>query len=170
MTRTMFALLVTAAAAAGCDSAPTTPQQVSPGPALAREGSPVNENSRSDFAREIMNPCPPVPELVAVKGWVQYNSHFKFSEDANTSRLKWLTNASGIGLVTGARYKLHEIINLEGRFTYVDNVWVTERSSRLHLISQTGLGNFFATMRWNVRCTEEGCKDEIISFETDCRG
>ena len=43
-------------------------------------------------------------------------------------------------------------------------------ASRLHLISQNSLDNFFLTVRLKQVCTPDGCTVEVVSMETDCRG
>ena len=116
------------------------------------------------------NPCPPVPEPVAIEGYLHYNAHFRFFEGGNSPELKSNTHGSGVGLVTGVKYQFHELGTVRGTYTYESGRLETERWIRSHLISQTGLGNFFMTTRVRQVCTPEGCQEEIVSIDTDCRG
>jgi hypothetical protein len=118
-----------------------------------------------------MNPCPPVPEPVAVEGYSHYNTHFKFYDGGNTSRLMSNVHGSGLGTVTGVKYQFHELFTLHGDYTYVDSRWETVQSTRFHVVSATDLGNFFSTVKMKVVCTpENGCQGEVISIDTDCHG
>ena len=175
MHRSVLSLAAAALVFAGCDSPPSAPQPASLAPSFARggepkDGRPDHENFRAPFARTVANPCPPVPEPVAVEGYFTFNSHFKFFEGGNSSRIKTNSHGSGIGAVTGVRYQFHELWTLHGRYTYEDSRFATEQTTRFHVISQTDLGNFFATMKTRVTCTPDGCQTEVVSVETDCRG
>jgi hypothetical protein len=171
MYRSIFVLAAAGLVAAACEPGPSAPNELTPvTPSFAKEGQPAHGNYRQHFARTVDNPCPPVPEPVAVEGYLHYNSHFKFFEGGNDSRIKTNSEASGVGLVTGVKYQFHELFTLEGRYTYANSRWETGRMTRFHVISQTGLGNFYSTVKWNVVCTPEGCTDTITDVETDCRG
>lgn len=170
MHRSVLTLAATALIVVGCDSSPFAPEQPTAGPSLARDGRPDHENVRAPFAQTVANPCPPVPEPVAVEGYSHYNAQLKFFEGGNEARLKGSVHASGIGAVTGVGYQFHELFTLHGIYTYANSRWETERSTRFHVISQTGLGNFFSTVKENVVCTPEGCQGEVVSIDTDCRG
>jgi hypothetical protein len=118
----------------------------------------------------VSNPCPPVPEAVAVEGFTQFTSHFKFFDGGNESRHHIMSQASGIGAVTGARYTFHELFRQDGIYHYSDGVYDTVQEIRWHVISQSNGGNFFATTRQKMICDANACRVEPISIETDCRG
>ena len=158
--------------AAACDSPVAAPEAAAPNFARGtpKEGQPDHENIRTPFSRVVMNPCPNVPEPVAVEGYTHYNAHFKFFDGGNSSRLKSNSHGSGIGLVTGMQYQFHELHTTYGRYTYADSRWQTEQTIRFHVISQTNLDNFFSSLKMRVTYATTGITTEIISFETDCRG
>ena len=81
-----------------------------------------------------------------------------------------MSTAQGFGVVTGVRYKFHEMFRQEGIFHDNDQVFHYEQTIRWHVISATGLGNFFATTKNKGICDAAGCRVEVISVETDCRG
>lgn len=175
MHRTAFPLALAALIVLACEPSPTAPDQVSTTPSFARggepsDGRPDHENRRDPFARTVANPCPPVPEPVAVEGYLHTNTHFKFFDGGNTSRLMWNIHASGIGLVTGVKYQYHELWTLRGTYTYADSRWETDQTTRFHVISQTGLGNFFSTVRMKIVYTPTSISTEVVSMDTDCRG
>ena len=175
MHRSILCLAAAALVASACDSSPSAPEPASTTPSFARGGNPPDErpdheHRRDPFTRTVTNPCPPVPEAVAVEGYTVYNAHFKFFEGGNNSRLMANSQASGIGLVTGVKYQFHELWTLHGHYTYVDTRWETEQTTRYHVISQTGLGNFFSTLKMRIVYTATGVSTEVVSMETDCRG
>jgi hypothetical protein len=118
-----------------------------------------------------MNPCPPVPEPVFVEGFTQYNAHFKFVEGGNESRLMRHTHASGVGLVTGAKYQFLEMWKEDGSYNIAADRLEAVQTTRYHVISEGSLGNFFMTMKQKV-VYQDGrlVSAEVISAETDCRG
>ncbi len=173
-----FALLVAAVAIAACDNTPSAPAAAPAAPSFAREpgesrgpeGTPDGEHQRTPFARVVNNPCPPVPEAVAVEGFTQFSSHFKFYDGGNTSRHHIVSQAKGVGAVTGAKYTFHELVRQTGDYPYATQIYDTDLTIRWHVISQGNLGNFFATTHQRVVCSATGCRVEPISFETDCKG
>ena len=165
-----FVFGAAALVAVACDSNPAALSGPDDGPMLQRDGRPAHQNTRSPFARTVANPCPPVPEPVAVEGYTHYNAHFKFFDGGNQARLMSNTHASGVGAVTGVLYQFHELWTLRGKYTYVNNRWETEQTTRFHVISQTDLGNFFSTLKTKIIYTPTSIETEVVSFETDCRG
>jgi hypothetical protein len=163
-------LALAALFAAACDAPPSAPESSATSPSFAKEGTPDHQNTRAPFSRTVMNPCPPVPEPVAVEGYGHYNAHFKFFEGGNNARLKGHSHASGVGAISGQKYQFHEMATLLGHYTYVDSRWETMQTTRFHVISQTGLDNFFSTMKMRIIYTPQGSSAEVISLETDCRG
>ena len=152
---------------AGCDAAPESALA----PSLDRkERVPNQEHVRTPVSRTVSNPCPPVPEMVQVEGWQDFHSHFKHFEGGNTSRHDIKTQASGVGLTTGLSYTFHELWHQDAEYDIDSQHYEGDQVTRWHVISQTGLGNFFATSRQHFVCDGSVCRTELISIETDCRG
>ena len=171
MHRSVLSLAAAALIVAGCDAAPSAPEQGTTTPLFAKEGQPAHEHYRVAFARTVSNPCPPIPEPVAVEGYMVYNSHFKFFEGGNSFRIMSNSQGQGVGLVTGVKYQFHELSKPRGSYTYASSRLESDQYTRFHVISATGLGNFFSTVRAKQTCTPEGgCQTVIVSMETDCRG
>ena len=170
MHRPVVALLAVALLMSACDSNPAAPETAALEPSLARDGTPDHEHFRVPFAQTVVNSCPLVPDPVAVEGFLVYNSHFKFFEGGNQNRLKSTIHGTGVGAVTGAKYQFHQLYTIYGHYTYANSRLEADHHSRLHLISQNSLDNFFLTVRLKQVCTPDGCTVEVVSMETDCRG
>ena len=170
MHRSVLMLAAIAIVMAGCDSTPSAPALSSDQALLEKDGKPAHQNTRTPFTRTVMNPCPPVPEPVLVEGYSHYNAHFKFFEGGNQPRLKTNNHASGVGLVTGLKYQFHELYRVDGTYTYANATLTTDQTHRYHVISQTAHDNFFSTVKTKVVCDAAGCRAEVVSMETDCRG
>ena len=170
MHRSAFALLAAAAIIAGCDTPPSAPPEAPAAPSLKQDGRPDHENTTTPFSRTVTNPCGQTPEPIPVEGLAHYNAHFKFFEGGNQARLKSTIHASGVGAVTGLKYQFHELWTLYGRYTYVNSRWETEQTTRFHVISQTNVDNFFATIRTKVVYTLTSIEVQSLTIETDCRG
>ena len=170
MHRSAYMIVACLALVAACDSDPVAPSLASAPPALKQDGRPAHENTRTPFTRTVMNPCVPAPEPVLVEGYTHYNAHFKFFPGGNNARLMSNSHGSGIGVATGLKYQFHELFTLRGHYTYVDSRWETEQTTRFHVISQTGLDNFFSTLKTRITYTTTSIDVEVISMESDCRG
>ena len=172
MHRSAYAIVACLALVAACDSQPLAPPSLE-APALAskdKDERPAHGNTRSPFSRVVANSCGPTPELVAVEGYAHHNAHFKFFDGGNQARLMTNSHASGIGLVSGLQYQFHELHTLRGRYTYADARWETEQTTRFHVISQTGVDNFFSTLKLKIVYSPTGIDVQFVSLETDCRG
>ena len=169
MHRSALALAVIALAAA-CDSAPTEPVPAGLIPSLAKDEVPHHEHTRSPFAQTVVNSCPAIPEPVAVEGFVIYNSQFKHYEWGNNSRLRTLIQGSGIGAISGVKYQFHQMHTVSGTYTFDGERLEADHYTRMHLISQTNLDNFFLTVRLKQVCTPGTCTVTVVSMEPDCRG
>jgi hypothetical protein len=171
MRRPLLCLAV-AMIAASCESTPTAPVPTDLVPSLdnGRDGTPAHENKRIPFAGTVNNPCPPIPEAVAVEGFTQFSSHFKFFDGGNTSKHHIMNVAQGVGLVTGAKYTFQEMFRQDATYYYDTKLYDTEQTIRYRVVSQYNLGNFFATTHQKVICVNDVCRVEPISFESDCRG
>jgi hypothetical protein len=170
--RSLLCLAAVALLTVACDNAPSAPPPADLAPSLAKGGEdkPAHEHYRAPFARTVANPCPPVPEAVAVEGFTQFNAHFKFFDGGNTSRVQMVTQAQGIGAITGVKYTFHELMRQRSTYQYSTSVYQVDQMIRWHVVSATSLGNFFATSHQKITCDATGCRTEPISFETDCRG
>jgi hypothetical protein len=158
-----------ALAIAGCDAAPES--AVAPSLDKVKDGIPDKQHVTQPFSATVNNPCPPVPEMVLVEGTGRFHSHFKFFDGGNTMKSMVTTQAQGIGATTGVRYTFHEKFSQSGLFHYDDMVFHADQLTRWHVVSATGLGNFFATTHQKVTCPPSGvCSVEPIVIETDCRG
>ena len=168
MHRSAVGLALAAVIAAGCDAAPESALA----PSLDRKigGVPNQEHFKTPISRTVSNPCPPVPEMVQVTGREHFHSHFKHYEWGNTSRHDNKIQASGVGLTTGLKYTFHELWHQDAEYTLQTQHYDADQVVRWHVISQTGLGNFFATTRQRMVCDGPVCRTEIVSTETDCRG
>lgn len=171
MHRSAYAIVACLALVAACDSQPLAPALDLPAlAAKEKDERPTNETTRTPFSRTVANPCGPTPELVAVEGYAHHNAHFKFFDGGNQSRLMTNSHASGIGLVSGLKYQFHELHTLRGRYTYANQRWETEQTTRFHVISQTGVDNFFSTLKLRIVYSPTGVDVQFVSLETDCRG
>ncbi len=169
MPRLVLGLALAALAISGCDAAPDA--ALAPSLDKVKDGIPDKQHITSPFTRTVSNPCPPVPEMVLVEGTQRYHTHFKFFDGGNTMRAHGVSQARGVGLTTGVRYTFHEQAGQRSTFFYDEGVFRSEQLTRWHVISATGLGNFFATTRLKVTCPPSGvCTVEPLEIETDCRG
>ena len=160
--------------ASGCDSAPSAPPARESDALLARgnqpEGRPDHEHFRVPFTQTVMNACGPVPEPVVIQGHLIYNSHFKFFEGGNNNRLMSNIQGSGLGAITGLKYQFHQLSTIHGHYTYANERLEADHHTRLHLVSQSDVNNFFMTMKVRQVCDGPVCPDNIVAMETDCRG
>jgi hypothetical protein len=161
-----FALRTVAALAvvAGCDAAPSAPDPATT-PSLARAVS-----SRTDFATIATNPCPPVPELVPLTGFMHIVTKPEVTPEGVRLRIHRNAHASGIGAITGLKYEFQnlsrqEVLPPSGTITFE-----SELLDRFHEISQGSADNFFFMMRSKITCDAMGCRVEVIETEAECRG
>src|SRR5687768_12038363 len=166
MHRSACFLAIAALTLASCDGGPSSPEPTSPVPLFGRggdsdgDGVPDHEHQGGRFTRTVNNPWPPVPEAVVVEGCLQFHSHFKHFDGGNTSRHHIMSQARGVGLVTGARYTFHELFRQDAIYHIDTDHYDTEQTIRWHVISQNNLGNFFATTRQKMICERNVCRVE----------
>ena len=170
MRRSALRLALATLMFAGCETAP----EAAVAPSLnkvPKDTIPDKQHITQPYRNTVNNPCPPVPEMVVVEGTARFHSHFKFYEEGNTLRSQAIVTAKGIGLTTGVKYTFHELFRQTASYRYDDRIFKSDQLTRWHVISATGLGNFFATSHQKVSCPPDGpCTIEPIEFETDCRG